>query len=72
MVAMDKNYKQALRLERDVQGTIKINYDNTPVGMEGNNMNLAKWKHLDATPIRKGMIDTTLRLKQDREEKRMK
>jgi len=31
-VAMDKNYMQALRLKRDVQGTIKINYDNTPVG----------------------------------------
>ena len=31
-VAMDKKYMQALRLKRDVQGTIKINYDNTPVG----------------------------------------
>ena len=31
-VAMDKKYMQALRLKRDVQGTIKINYDNSPVG----------------------------------------
>jgi len=31
-VAMDKKYMQALRLKRDVQGTIKIKYNNTPVG----------------------------------------
>ena len=34
-------------------------------------MNLAKRKHLDETPVRRGMIDTTLRLKQDRERIRM-
>ena len=34
-VAMGKKYMQALRLKRDVQGTIMINYDNAPVG---------KWK----------------------------
>ena len=34
-VAMDKKYTQALRLKRDVQGTIRIDYDNAPVG---------KWK----------------------------
>ena len=33
-------------------------------------MNLAKRKHLDETPVRRGMIDTTLRLKQDREGKK--
>ena len=31
-VAMNKNYKQALRLKREAQRTIKINYGNTPVG----------------------------------------
>ena len=31
-VAMAKKYMQALRLKQDVLGTIKINYDNTPVG----------------------------------------
>ena len=30
-VAMAKKYTQGLRLKRDVQGTIRINYDNTPV-----------------------------------------
>ena len=44
---MNEKYMQALRLKRDVQGTIMTNYDKTPV--------------------RRGMIDITLRLKQDRE-----
>ena len=35
------------------------------------NMNLAKGKHLDETPVRRVMIDTTLRLKQDKEGIRM-
>ena len=35
------------------------------------NMGFAKWKHLDETPVRRGMIDTTLWLKQDREGIRM-
>ena len=30
-VAMDKKYMQALRYKGDVQGAIRINYDNTPV-----------------------------------------
>ena len=30
-VPMDKKYMQVLRLKRDVQGAIRINYDNTPV-----------------------------------------
>ena len=30
-----------------------------------------KKKHLDETPVRRGMIDTTLRLKQDKEGIRM-
>ena len=34
-------------------------------------MNLAKRKHLDETPVRRGMTDTTLRLKQDKEGIRM-
>ena len=51
---------------------IRINYDNTPDGKRKvNNMRLAKRKHLDETPVRLEMIDTTLRLKQDREGKRM-
>ena len=28
----NKRIRAALQLKRDVQGTIKINYDNTPVG----------------------------------------
>ena len=69
---IDEKYMQALRLKRDVQGTIMINYDNAPVGKwKGYNMDLAKRKHLDETPIRRGMIDTTLRLKQDKEGIRM-
>ena len=31
-VAMGKKYMQALRVKRDVQGMIRINYDNTSVG----------------------------------------
>ena len=62
-VTMDKKYMQALRLKRDVQGTIMINYGNAPVGKwKGQNMNLAKLKHLDETLVKRGMIDTTLRL----------
>ena len=58
-------------VERDAQGTIKINTTTLRLEMEGNNMELAKWKHLDETPVRRGLIATTLRLKQDREGKRM-
>ena len=66
--SMNEKYMQALRLKRDVQGTIMINYDNAPVGKwKGYNMDLANWKHLDETPVKRGMIDTTLRLKQDKE-----
>ena len=46
-VAMGKKYMQALQLKRDVQGTIKINYDNTPVGkMKGKEYELGKMKAL--------------------------
>ena len=71
-VAMDKKYMQALRLKQDVQGTIMINYDNTPVGKRKvKNKKLAKRRHLDGTPAKRGMIATTLRLKQGREGIRM-
>ena len=44
---MDEKYMQALRLKRDVQGTIMINYDNAPVGkMEGVEYGLGKMKAL--------------------------
>ena len=42
-VAMDKKYMQAFRMTRDVQGTIRIKYDNTPVGKKKvKNMSLVK------------------------------
>ena len=69
---MDEKYMRAPLLKRDVQGTVLINYDIATVGKStGYNMHLAKRKHLDETPVKRGMIDTTLRLKQDKEGIRM-
>ena len=46
-VAMGKKYMQALQMKRDVQGMIRINYDNTPVGKkEGKEYELGKMKAL--------------------------
>ena len=70
---MDEKYMQALRLKRDVQGTIMIKYDNAPVGKwKGGTIwtwqNESTWMRLR---LEEEWQTPTLRLKQHKEGMRM-
>ena len=69
---MGKKYMQVLRSKREVQRNDKGQLcQHSGWTWKVRNINFAKQKHLDETPVKRGMIKMTLWLTQHREGKRM-